>query len=226
MNQPQKFRANVYVDGFNLYYGCLRKTKYKWLNLELLAIQLLNPESYEINKIYYCTADVIDYQNDGITTRQGFYLNALRTLPKIEIIKGKFKAHEKSVRVDPPLKVILDSGFGPSRPVDKSIFKGLAYEEKGTDVNLATQLLIDLYGEKFDTALVISNDTDYKMAINQVRIKKKKIVMVNTRLNCEPDIELRKVSSKSSRKTTQDILAAAQFPEVVTDKIRKPKTWE
>jgi hypothetical protein len=86
---PKKFRAIVYVDGFNLYYGCLRKTKYKWLNLESLSSQLLN-DNYEIKKIYFCTADVIDYKKDGITTRQGFYLSALKTLNSIRIIKGKF----------------------------------------------------------------------------------------------------------------------------------------
>jgi hypothetical protein len=30
-------RTYVYVDGFNLYYRALRKTKFKWLNLEALA---------------------------------------------------------------------------------------------------------------------------------------------------------------------------------------------
>jgi uncharacterized LabA/DUF88 family protein len=124
------------------------------------------------------------------------------------------------------MQVILDTGFGPARPVDKSIFKGKVYEEKGTDVNLATQLLIDLYEDEFDTALVISNDTDYKMAINQVRKKGKKIFVVNTRLNMEPDVELKMVSTKSTRKITEAMLVASQFPEVVSDKIRKPKRWE
>ena len=35
-------RTNVYVDGFNLYYGCLKGTPYKWLNLEVLFDELLD----------------------------------------------------------------------------------------------------------------------------------------------------------------------------------------
>lgn len=37
-----KQRTTIYVDGFNLYYGCLRKTSYKWLDLRALSYKLLN----------------------------------------------------------------------------------------------------------------------------------------------------------------------------------------
>lgn len=160
-----------------------------------------------------------------MTTRQGFYLSALRTIPNLEIHFGKFKEREKTVYIDPPERVLLDTGFGGAKPVPKSIFKGKCFEEKGTDVNLATRLLIDLYEDKFDTALVISNDTDYKSAVHQVRIKKKKIFVVNTKVGFEPDLELRKVSTTSTRKITLEMLRDSQFPEMVGD-IRKPKAWE
>lgn len=48
--------ANVYIDGFNLYYGCLKGTAYKWLDLEALAKRLLPKD--EINRIRYFTAKV------------------------------------------------------------------------------------------------------------------------------------------------------------------------
>ncbi len=34
-NNPQK--THVYVDGFNIYYGAVRKTPYKWLDLAKLS---------------------------------------------------------------------------------------------------------------------------------------------------------------------------------------------
>ena len=37
-------RTNIYVDGFNLYYGALRKTPYRWVNLEAL-FQFLLPQN-------------------------------------------------------------------------------------------------------------------------------------------------------------------------------------
>ncbi len=220
----KKFRANVYVDGFNLYYGCLKGSKYKWLDLAKLSSHLLK-ENYEVSKIYYCTAKVVDFKRDGVATRQGFYLNALRSLGNLEVIFGKFKKRQKSVYIDPPLDVLLQTGVSGAKPVKKSVFKGESFEEKGTDVNLATQLLIDLYENNFDTALIISNDTDYKMAVHQVRKKGKKIFVVSSKLGCEPDVELREVSSKSTRKLTESMLKECQFPELVGT-IRKPKDWE
>jgi len=49
-------QANVYVDGFNLYYRCLKGTPYKWLNL-LTLCQLSFPQ-HQINRIRYFTARV------------------------------------------------------------------------------------------------------------------------------------------------------------------------
>jgi len=34
-------RTRVHVDGYNLYYGCVRKTPYKWLDIRALAEQIL-----------------------------------------------------------------------------------------------------------------------------------------------------------------------------------------
>jgi hypothetical protein len=45
--------TNVYVDGFNLYYGCLKGTPYKWLDLGALCQVLLPPN--KIQRIRYFT---------------------------------------------------------------------------------------------------------------------------------------------------------------------------
>ncbi len=48
--------TNIYVDGFNLYYGALKGTPYKWLDLDMLS-RLLVP-GREIKRIRYFTAPV------------------------------------------------------------------------------------------------------------------------------------------------------------------------
>lgn len=48
--------TNVYIDGFNLYYGCLKRSPYKWLDLGSLCSQLL-PQN-DIKRIRYFTARV------------------------------------------------------------------------------------------------------------------------------------------------------------------------
>jgi hypothetical protein len=48
--------VRVYVDGFNLYYGCLKGTPYRWLDLGALCRTLLPNDA--ILGIRYCTARV------------------------------------------------------------------------------------------------------------------------------------------------------------------------
>ena len=42
-------------------------------------------------------------------------------------------------------------------------------EEKGSDVNVATHLLVDVFGGAVDAAVVISNDSDLKLPIDIAR---------------------------------------------------------
>ncbi len=44
----------VYVDGFNLYYGALKGTPHKWLDLSRMSVLLL--PGYQITKIKYFAA--------------------------------------------------------------------------------------------------------------------------------------------------------------------------
>ncbi len=82
-------RTRVYVDGLNLYYGALKGTPYKWLNLASLSARLL-PSKYVIDKILYFTAHVSGISDAEAPARQHAYLSALRTLPNVEIKFGNF----------------------------------------------------------------------------------------------------------------------------------------
>lgn len=80
---------NVYVDGFNLYYGCLKGTAYRWLDLEALCARLL-PKN-EIHRIRYFTAKVgarPGKPRDPV--HQQAYLRALSTLPTVGVHLGHF----------------------------------------------------------------------------------------------------------------------------------------
>lgn len=81
--------ANVYVDGFNLFYGCLKGTSSKWLDLEALRTLLL--PGYDINRIRYFTARISGRPDKPHSpTRQDAYLRALASRPKVTIHYGKF----------------------------------------------------------------------------------------------------------------------------------------
>ena len=82
-------RTRVYVDGFNLYYGALKGTPFKWLDLVTLAYQLL-PAGYSVTKLKYFTARVSGIPDAGAPARQQAYLRALATLPEVQVLFGTF----------------------------------------------------------------------------------------------------------------------------------------
>ena len=117
--------TNVYVDGFNLYYGCLKDSPYRWLDLARLCSLLL--PSHEINRIRYFTAPLnIRPDNPYQRQRQQTYLRALQTIPNLTIHYGHFLTNVVRMPLAQP---------SPAGPQTALVLKT---EEKGTDVNLTT----------------------------------------------------------------------------------------
>lgn len=149
-------RTIVYVDGFNLYYGACRAPGRKWLDLGALCSRLLPND--EIVEIAYCTAPLKkDPFDPGLQDRQRLYHRALETIPQLNIHYGRFL----SKRVTGAL-VRSIPGERPRRTVQ-------TFEEKGTDVNLASLMLGDGFEDRYEHAVLISNDGDLQMPIEIVR---------------------------------------------------------
>ena len=207
-------RTRVYIDGFNLYYGCLKGTPAKWLNPASLCDNLL-PKN-KIEHLRYFTATVSSRPNDpDQATRQQTYFRALDTERRITIHLGHFLTHE----VEMPDAAAWRSGkFVPRRVVRT--------EEKGSDVNLATFLLMDAVDDLFDCAVIISNDSDLKEPIAQVRRRfRKTIGLLNPQRYASRALLPLAHFVKPIRYAA---LARAQFPQQMTDVVgtfTKPARW-
>jgi hypothetical protein len=82
-------RTNIYIDGFNLYYGAAKHTPYKWLNVALLCETVL--PGIAINRIRYFTALVKPTLADPqMRQRQEVYIRALETLPNLTVHCGHY----------------------------------------------------------------------------------------------------------------------------------------
>ena len=214
-------RTNVYIDGFNLYYGALRDTTYKWLDVKKLSLTLL--PGISLNRIRYFTARVKSLPHDlGAPSRQDIYFRALRTIPNLSIHKGHF-VRWGVLMPQYPLAY-------PNRFVNKpQCVQVLKTEEKGSDVNLATYLLIDCYADDFDEAAVISNDADLALPIERVvRDSKKLITVINPHSAYKISGNLIQVASLHKRTINRTVLAACQFPRKLQDShgaFSKPATW-
>ncbi len=203
-------KANTYVDGFNLYYGALKNTPYRWLDIAKLCRIMLPRDA--ISQIKYFTALVNPRPTDlNQLTRQQVYLRALQTIPNLEIIYGHFLTHEIMMPLAPP-----KSGY----------VKVIKTEEKGSDVNLALHLLSDGYKSAYDVAVIVSNDSDLLLPVQFVKKELgKKIGILN------PQKHPSKVLSANAdfvKNIRRGVLSKSLFPTTLTDSqgtFTKPATW-
>ena len=84
-------RTIVYIDGFNLYYA-IKGKHLNWLNVRALAEAVLEKSPYTVSGVKYYTARVSGSTDPGEPGRQQIYLNALKTVPNLDIFYGKFLA--------------------------------------------------------------------------------------------------------------------------------------
>ena len=206
-------RTNVYVDGFNLYYGALKDTPYRWLDLGALCARLLPQD--RINRIRYFTAKVSARpDNPNAPQRQQVYLRALSTIPGLSIHYGHYLTHPARMPLTHPRQ-------GGPRTIEV-----LKTEEKGSDVNLATFLLLDAFKRDCETAVVISNDSDLKLPIEVAQAELGlRVGVVNPHPAHRRSRALRPTFFKQLRTSA---LVACQLPPVLSDehgKIRKPPRW-
>ena len=209
-------RTYIYVDGFNLYYGLIKGTPYKWLDLKSLFLKVLgNP--YNIIKIKYFTANVSPRPGSPqAPIEQSIYLHALKAyIPEIHIILGHFI--NKTVTM--PLK--KPHIFG------KKYAEVIKTEEKGSDVNLAVHLLNDGWLNKYDCAVVVSNDGDLKESLRLVRRHcRKRIILIAPGSPKRPPSNILKKFSKKTISIPEEALKSSQLPNPIpSTNLSKPASW-
>ncbi|MCL2411346.1 MAG: NYN domain-containing protein [Treponema sp.] len=144
-----KARVNVYIDGFNLYHSTLQfaHPNNRWLNLIELSKRIINPKTEEINKVYYFSA-LTTWKPDK-AKKHLLYIHALRAVGVKDVL-GKFTLINRRC------------------PLCKNHYK--AHEEKKTDINIGITMLADGMADQFDTALILSGDSDLAPVITKLKI--------------------------------------------------------
>ena len=215
----------VYVDGYNLYYGLLRRSAFKWLDLYRLFQDHALGQNAEVLEVRYYTAPVLGRMSDDpeSSQRQRTYLQALRKMPpnRVTIIGGKIMAETPVLRLVNPL---------PECPGLTHV-KVHDFTEKKTDVNLAADLITGAWTGAYEQAVICSNDTDLEGALRVVKEHRPAI-----RLGLVAPIP-----SDDSRKIAADLKSHADWSKVLSkvhlersqlpDKIpgtalRRPDNWK
>ncbi len=182
-------RVGVYIDGFNLYYGarglCGRGTPgWRWLDLRALATRLIEASPWNsptLGPVVYCTATISGASNPQGQRDQDTYLRALRAANAVDTIEmGRYVTRVATAplavtgRRTPQLvtarwPVVIQDATGHDVPDARFMVSVARREEKGSDVNVASHLLLDVLERTVDAALVISNDSDLAFPITQAR---------------------------------------------------------
>jgi len=208
-------RTAVYVDGFNLYYW-MKRTAYRWIDLKALALSAITKpgKEHQIVAVKYFTAHVSDTDDDpSKAMRQDTYFKALTAfIPELTIYKGEFRRNQ-----DDAPRVTRGGGVG-------DLVRVWVTEEKGSDVNLAVELVNDAWLGLYDAAVVISNDSDLERAV--LTAKKKGRTIINLVRGDADFMSLKRVSSYAKMLTMEDLQNSLMPRQIPDTKISIPHSWE
>jgi hypothetical protein len=220
-NSPLAYRnrmtTNIYIDGFNLYYGRLRKNPdLKWLDPVSLCAKLV-PAGQPIKRVRYFTARIKPRPDDpGGPQRQDAYLRALGTLPQVSVHYGRFQQTTTRMRLAQP---------PPGGPNTVEVVKT---EEKGTDVHIASHMLLDAFRKDCDLMVLVSNDSDL---CEPLRMVKEELGVDIGILNPfdKPSHWLRQLQPAFMKPIREGVVRASQLPDPVPlgdgKEVHRPKEW-
>lgn len=230
-------KTAVYIDGYNLYYGRLRGTPFKWLDIvKFFDMLMVRRDQHEtVQKVVFFTAPALaTFATHGAASveAQSAYHRALKTIygDRLEIVYGTH-SYDKG-GTDLPI-------FVPNRPYDRMRrVKVWKLEEKKTDVNLAIRMYRDACKGTYERIILVSNDSDAEPALAAIRedYAEKMIGVVFPVRPVQPGVKAQRRISGSLAKFADwtipclrdDDLAEAQLPDIVPTKkksIRKPAHW-
>lgn len=216
-------KTRVYIDGYNLYYGCLKRTPYKWLDLSKLFINHILPSSsnqthsYDDLTIKFFTADIVGkaaMSEDSLNDQQAYHraLNFNSEEGQIEIIKGYYAVNQtRALKVDEE---------NPSAPPNQCEYVDVwKLEEKQTDVNIAVESLYDVMtDDSLEQVVFVTNDTDLTGALQKIKsLNKVKIGLVipTTESVRNPNEKLDTLADWTRKNILEEELKSSQLPRAV-----------
>jgi hypothetical protein len=146
--QPTKPKTIVYIDGYNWYHAIFKHyPEWKWLNVQSFFEAMRPHEEIVSVKVF---SAMIDPDNEGSDARmrQQRYFDALRTLPKVEVILGMFQPREVTCKANG--------------------CKYSYHEEKKTDTNITVAMMSDAFADRCRSMCVVSGDSDLQPPIEWI----------------------------------------------------------
>ena len=206
--EQRKQKVIIYVDGFNLCYGLKSKgwRKYYWLDMVKFADKLLRPHQ-ELVEICYFSAKPTDLQK---SKRQDAFFQANKLNSKFVLHLGKYLT--KNITCKYCNKV------------------NISFEEKETDVRIATTMLADVYQKRCDLTMLVSADSDLVPTIERI----KELDPTHKIIVCFPpnrhSFNLKKWSNGIKNLTDRKLYDECLLPDSITLPddfiLKRPNKWK
>jgi uncharacterized LabA/DUF88 family protein len=228
-------RTAFFVDGYNVFYGLLAGTPYKWLNLPKLLAHIAyieNPRSSLVSMDYFTSSVKPELATRGRISKeaQDTYVRAL----KANNVSVHYGRHQLEPARAPRF---IDKKIGASRQDKVAIWK---LEEKETDVHIAISMYRTAAREtnehnakRIQQLVLVSGDTDMAPALKAIREDFPQMIIgvvlpCRTEFKRAPPGSLKEYSHWMRRVVTSEELQSHQFPvRVATHKAPaiKPDYW-
>jgi len=208
-------RVVFLVDGFNVYHSAVdveqvTRQGVKWLDYNSLfsAYRYLLGRNTTIEAIYYFTALAYHLNRPEVVRRHETYIKCLQDTG-VKVHRGRFKAKSPVT--------CRNCGHVTNR-----------YEEKETDVAIASKLIEVLYNNDCDSVVLVTGDTDLAPAFKTAQrlFPSKKVIFAFPYRR--QNTELAKMAP-GSFKINRDNYARHQLPDPFSlsdgTMIAKPSTW-
>ncbi len=218
----QSLRTIVYIDGFNLYYGLKQKygRKYMWLNIEKFARNVTPAHGVLVSAKYFTSKLKGSSTKPEKVRRQSQFLRAVDTLfPNVVTIEGNYQSFQGHCKHCDNFINCQHCGTPYVKP-----------NEKKTDVNIATSMLVDAFENHCDVQILVSGDSDYEFTLQELRrlFPQKEIIVAFPPKRRNNQL-LGDDKCTSSFDIPEDAFSGAQFPDrILIDgkkPIEKPKEW-
>lgn len=215
-------KANIYIDGGNLYFGMLKgHPELKWLDLVSFCLHLIGKD-HTINAIKYFTANIKTYPHDPVSIeRQNLYLQAIAAKGGIETIFGYYNKNKTWLpAIDARCADCEVTGENKRVHVMK-------FEEKRTDANIITEMLRDAYTSDIQSFVLISGDSDFAAPLDLIRQELRRQVIVLNPKDRRSDLIHHTTIYKD---IPRDLPTICQLPDEIpvgnTDRrIHRPSAW-
>ena len=227
-------RTHVFIDGYNLYYGRLRGTPYKWLDLVALMQNIVRIQdgSYVVQHTHYFTAPAKEafatHGKDSVIAQQSYHRALQAQYPPSQF---RMTLGDHTFDKSGALMPVYVQGVKCDKANRVRVWK---LEEKQTDVNLALAMYRECCKGTCDQVVVCSNDSDVEPVLRAIRDDFPEM-LIGVVTPKSPGSEDRRFSTSLAahahwvrRHITDSELEAAQLaPQVPTAKkpAKKPPHW-